>query len=157
MKGVYKITNTENNKIYIGSSKRLTYRIKQHKSNYKHGRGENKNLQSEYTDGKFTFDIIELCDNYKEREQFYIDTLKPEYNIYPNSKSPLGHKLSGETKRKIGDANKSSYKFSKVSESEVDEIRRLYQTGNYTQNEIAMMFSLNQGYVSHLVRKNRRK
>jgi group I intron endonuclease len=157
MKGVYKITNISNNKIYIGSSKRLTYRIRQHKSNYRHGRGDNKNLQSEYVDDKFIFDIIEVCDNYKEREQFYIDTLKPEYNIYRNSTSPLGHKLSSETKKKIGDSNKSSHKFSKVSESQVDEIRKLYQTGNYTQNEIAVIFSLNQGYISHLVKKNRRK
>ena len=41
-----------------------------------------------------------------EREDFYLSSLKHEYNILPKAGSSLGHKHSDETKTKISDALK---------------------------------------------------
>jgi len=41
-----------------------------------------------------------------EREQYYLDALNPELNILKVVGSPIGHKHTEETKRKISEANK---------------------------------------------------
>ncbi len=94
MKGVYIIENKLNGNCYIGSSKRLEFRLRQHKSNLKGGYHENKRIQSDWdvNPNSFEFRIIEVCDNYKEVEQKYIDNIKPSYNIYPSAYNPSGSK-----------------------------------------------------------------
>lgn len=84
--GVYKITNLVNGKVYIGSSNNLSRRIRQHKWYINSSKGVDRcdyNLPM-YVDIRETgrlFQIeIEYCENYKEREQYYIELLKPEYN-----------------------------------------------------------------------------
>jgi len=51
----------------------------------------------------FTLEIVEYCElsNLTEREQHYIDLLKPEYNILKIAGSISGHKLSEKTKAKL--------------------------------------------------------
>jgi group I intron endonuclease len=58
---------------------------------------------NKYGKNSFVFEIIENCipEVCLCREQFYIDTLKPEYNVCMTAGSPLGRKVSDETKRKI--------------------------------------------------------
>lgn len=46
MIGIYKITNLINNKIYIGQSKDVEHRIKDHISGLNHNKGHNPHLQS---------------------------------------------------------------------------------------------------------------
>lgn len=48
----------------------------------------------------FSLDILEYCDkkNLIEREQYYLDLLKPEYNILKIANSRLGSKHTFETK-----------------------------------------------------------
>lgn len=86
--GVYKITNLVNGKIYIGSSNNLSRRIRQHKWYINCLKGTDRydyNLPM-YRDIRETgksFQIeIEYCENYREREQYYIELLKPEYNCF---------------------------------------------------------------------------
>jgi predicted GIY-YIG superfamily endonuclease len=84
--GIYCITNIVNNKIYIGSSKNIYHRLKRHYSELKRGTHANKYLQNSYLKhGSFNFkvSIIEetTIDNLQKLEQYYIDTLKPDYNI----------------------------------------------------------------------------
>jgi group I intron endonuclease len=54
------------------------------------------------------FSVVELCDRDKliEREQLYIDTLNPEFNICKIAASVLGIKRSEETKKKMSVAMK---------------------------------------------------
>lgn len=85
MIGIYKITNLINNKIYIGSSKNLTRRLKNHFSSLKRNKHGNSHLQFSYNKyglEYFNSEIIEECDLniLIQREQYYIDLLKPEYN-----------------------------------------------------------------------------
>ena len=84
--GVYKILNNQNNKFYIGSSKNLSKRWTQHKSDLKNKTHINIILQrswNKYGEDSFSFEIVEEChqDILLNREQHYIDTLKPEFNI----------------------------------------------------------------------------
>lgn len=84
--GIYRILNINNGDFYIGSSKNLEKRWMIHKSKLKTGKHINCILQrswNKYGEKTFTFEIIELCnsDNLFEREQFYLDNLKPKYNI----------------------------------------------------------------------------
>ena len=110
--GIYLIKNTITNQIYVGStSSSFRKRFHQHFNSLKHNKHHNKHFQSSYNKyGKenFCFIILELCEKEKciEREQYYIDTLLPEYNKSPTAGSMLGNKLSEETKEKISKANK---------------------------------------------------
>lgn len=51
----------------------------------------------------FSLEILEYCDKSKciEREQYYLDLFKPEYNILKTAGSPFGFKHSDETKEKM--------------------------------------------------------
>ena len=109
--GVYLISNNVNGKCYVGSSIHLTQRRKEHFSRLMHNKHENAHLQNAYNKyGReaFEFEILEtlsIDDNIKEnllkREQFWIDNLKPEYNILLVAGSNLGYHHSDETKQKI--------------------------------------------------------
>lgn len=105
--GIYKIINKINNKIYIGSAKNIKQRLKNHKTCLINNKHCNEYLQlsfNKYGNDCFIFEIIEYCEIEKlvEREQYYIDTLNPEYNICRVAYSRLGTKHSEETKKKIG-------------------------------------------------------
>lgn len=102
--GIYKITNTINNKFYIGSSIKLQTRLINHFSSLKKGYHKNLHLQSSYNKygDVFAFEILEYCS--KEllisKEQYYIDRLKPHYNILEKAYSPQGYKHTEEFKKK---------------------------------------------------------
>ena len=83
--GIYSITNTVNNKIYIGQSKNIKARINRHKSELKHNKHKNLYLQRECNKYGFDFlkfEVLEFCEetelNFKER--YYIE--KFETNNY---------------------------------------------------------------------------
>jgi len=83
---VYMIINTKNGKRYIGSSKNVRIRMWDHRAELRHNYHANYLLQNdwnEYGEDSFEYSIIEVCniDDKFVREKFYIDTLKPEYNI----------------------------------------------------------------------------
>jgi len=100
--GVYKITNIINNKIYVGSSwKCIIKRWRCHKSNLKKNKHTNKHLQrswNKHGEENFKFEVLEYCEPLKcmEIEQYYIDTLNPEFNICKRVEGRIGCKLSKE-------------------------------------------------------------
>lgn len=108
--GIYKIINIINNKFYIGSAINFYIRWNRHKNNLRKGLHVNKILQNswnKYGQENFKFEIVEeILDKSKliEREQYYLDLLKPEYNICLYAESPkcamLGKKHSEKTKEK---------------------------------------------------------
>ena len=81
--GVYKITNIITGDFYIGSSKDIKYRWAIHKcvSVWKQRPGM-KLYQAfiKYGLNSFTFDIIEETTDLHNRQQYYIEQLKPAYN-----------------------------------------------------------------------------
>ena len=81
--GVYKITNTITGDFYIGSSKDIKLRWSIHKAPYTIKQHSNVKLykaMAQYGRDNFTIDIIEETDNLREREQYWIEYLKPVYN-----------------------------------------------------------------------------
>lgn len=52
-----------------------------------------------YGYAKFSLEVLEYCpvENILEREQYYLDLLKPKYNILKTAGSTLGYKHSEET------------------------------------------------------------
>lgn len=82
--GVYKITNKITGDFYIGSSTNIKKRWTYHRSLsvwIKHQPNSRlyKDMQ-EYGLDSFTFEIIEQTYSLKEREQYWIEQLKPSYN-----------------------------------------------------------------------------
>jgi group I intron endonuclease len=59
----------------------------------------------------FSLDILEYCEIgiLIDREQYYLDVLKPEYNILKVANSRLGCKQSEATKIKISNSNKGKH------------------------------------------------
>lgn len=121
--GIYRILNTKNNKMYIGSSENLNKRRKNHfgllKRNKHHSlhlqRAWNRTLNPEKT---FIFEILEYCEKEKllERENYYLnyycksrdyinninkDFLKISYNILPLAIDGFGGKHREETILKL--------------------------------------------------------
>ena len=103
--GVYCIKNTVDSKIYVGSTaKSFAQRWSQHRRALPKGKTHMARAWQKYGAKSFEFSILEVCVNKEDcipREQFYIDTLKPEYNICPKAGSNFGLKLSAEQKATI--------------------------------------------------------
>jgi len=115
--GIYKITNTINNKLYVGSAIDLYKRKHKHLYDLKHNIHHSIHLQrawDKYGEDNFMFETIEYIENkdiLKEREQHWIDTLNVcdiniGYNILPTAGNSFGYKMSEESKKKIGDSCK---------------------------------------------------
>ena len=81
MQGIYKIRNKITGKIYIGSSKDIPSRWKQHKSELKRGTHHSRLLQEswrKYGLDNHEFEILETVSNSSyliKREHYYIRTL----------------------------------------------------------------------------------
>lgn len=78
---IYKITNTINNKVYIGSSKNILARFKAHYNNLASGTHINKHLQASYNKHKkeaFKFEVITNVPEtiLRRAEQYYINKYK---------------------------------------------------------------------------------
>lgn len=110
--GIYKITSTFDERCYIGSAISLYDRLIAHRGRLRKGLHRNGRLQNyfnKYGDGFLIYEIIELCSKDKliEREQYYIDTINPFFNIARIAQSALGIKRSEETKKRIGLASRN--------------------------------------------------
>lgn len=107
--GIYKITNLVNGKYYIGSAVNTKGRFATHISQLNSGKHGNKYLQKawdKYGKENFKFEVIEEIYDKNillEREQFYLDTFCPQYNICKTAGNTLGRKFSEETKKKISE------------------------------------------------------
>lgn len=99
--GVYKMINTISGNFYIGSSKNVSIRIKTHKYLLRHGYKSNIRIKSDlerYGLESFIFEAIEYCDEniMKDREQYYFDQLKPNYNVWNNVFNAIGRLYTPE-------------------------------------------------------------
>lgn len=107
MKAIYKITNSVNGRLYIGSTVNYLRRRQTHKSQLRKNKHHSPLLQrswNKYGEDKFIFEIIEEVDvsnDLLKREQYWIDKISPVLNCLKIVGSPLGRKTSDETKNKI--------------------------------------------------------
>jgi group I intron endonuclease len=113
---IYKITNLINDKCYIGSAIDPKTRFYVHKSHLRKNKHHSILLQrawNKYGENSFIFEVIEECpaDDLIIREQYYIDTIEPVYNIARIAGNCLGVKFSKESsiKKSINNARKGIF------------------------------------------------
>lgn len=99
--GIYKITNTINNKAYIGSSKSIKRRWQNHKVSLKNNKHHSQYLQRSYNKYKkenFIFKILLFC---SEKDLLFFETRALKFfnsldNVYGyNCKTPMRCDLEG--------------------------------------------------------------
>ena len=137
--GIYQIQSIKNGKIYIGSALNLQKRKSSHLSALKCKKHGNPHLQkhnNKYGITDLQFSVLEFCVKEKliEREQFYIDTLQPVFNIRKIADSSLGIKASEEAKRKMSKAKmgRNHPLFGKHSSKETREKISAIRIAKYT-------------------------
>lgn len=115
--GIYAIRHIETGRLYIGSSKNIRIRIKTHFYDLRknqHHCAYLQNAWNKYGDDAFEVEVLEQCELDRtvllEREQHYLDTLKPEFNHLPTAGSRLGSKASDETRAKQSASMKGKLK-----------------------------------------------
>lgn len=121
--GIYIIKTKINNRFYIGSAINLYNRKHTHLTHLKQKKHCNAKLQrfvNKHGIENIYFECVELCEkeNLIKREQFYIDTLNPFYNIAKKAGSTLGTKITKEQSEKLsklrkGKQNSLGRKYSK--------------------------------------------
>jgi len=106
--GIYLWRNKLNGKTYIGSSSNLANRFTQYFcytriSKVTQGRSHIHRSLIKNGYSSFELQILEYCDSDKllQREQYYMDLLKPTYNILKVAGSSRGRKHSQETIAKM--------------------------------------------------------
>ncbi|RUS23416.1 hypothetical protein BC937DRAFT_88883 [Endogone sp. FLAS-F59071] len=136
--GVYAFVCTANNKVYIGSTKNLRKRFMAHLS----GLRSNILLQRailKYGLQSFSFVILEFCaiDQLLEREQFYITSLNPEFNVLKVAGSPLGYKHTEETKAKMSGENHPNYGKPRSDEDRAKKGKKGFIVPEEVKNQIS--------------------
>jgi group I intron endonuclease len=112
--GIYKIINLVNGKFYIGSACYFNARKASHFHHLRNNTHDNNYLQNswnKYGEKNFVFEIIEYVENKEnliKREQYYIDSLNPQYNLSKTAGSCLGYKWTEEMKQKRKDFYKEN-------------------------------------------------
>ena len=112
--GIYRWVNTASRcgKTYVGSSVNLALRLRVYYDfsflsvRVKKSKSRIYNAILKHGYSNFQLEILEYCtkENAINREQYYIDLLKPEYNLNSIAGSRLGSIHSEETKRKMSNS-----------------------------------------------------
>lgn len=110
--GVYLITNLQNKNRYVGSAitkkpslNRLYIRFRNHFFNHHKPFPISKAIKK-YGVHNFSWEILEFTEisTTRTRETYYIQTLKPEYNILESGETSLGYTHTPETRMKMKSA-----------------------------------------------------
>lgn len=155
---IYAIINTANDKFYVGQTYNKLKRFGEHKKTLNAHTHCNSYIQRDWNkcgQQLFIFVVLEKCEieNLTIKEQYWIDILKPEYNLAPVAGSMLnykhtteakqnmsnahkGHKHSEETKRKMSEAKiGNSFNNGRKQTPEHIEIRAKVHRGKITSEE----------------------
>ena len=122
--GIYKITNTVTGDFYIGSSKDVKQRWASHKWKSMWKRFLNNPMyldMQKYGVDKFVFEILAEVEpeQLKEKEQYFIETLKPTYNsIRANGWDVERYKEYQEEYRKTDKSKKYMKEYNKEYQKE---------------------------------------
>ncbi|MFJ5713724.1 GIY-YIG nuclease family protein [Neobacillus sp. NPDC093127] len=144
--GVYKITNKINRKFYIGSSKDILLRWKDHINDYNRNNHHSRYLQNswnKYGEEAFHFEIIHETDEQEELvplEQAYLDMLTPwkrdiGYNVSKYADCALrGRKrlMSSRLKQSLGVRGVNNHFFGKTHDERVRAIISESNKGRFT-------------------------
>ena len=106
---IYSITNTVNQKKYIGSAIDFKRRKSIHLHHLRKGKHHSPALQRaylKYGESALVFSPVLYCERQEllRYEQGFIDLLEPEYNVCRIAGSSLGVVRSDETRKRVSDA-----------------------------------------------------
>jgi group I intron endonuclease len=147
--GVYKIQSIiKPERCYIGSTINIGSRLKTHFKALRNNLHHSNKLQNHYN--KYGAEDLQLfilleCnkENILKEEQYFINSLRPYFNICRVAGSPLGVKRSEETKKKLSELNKgitSGFKGKQHSE-EVKQRLRKVNTGKILSEDAKQKLS----------------
>lgn len=150
--GIYLIFNEINGYKYIGQSKDIKIRWRNHKTNLKCNRHPNVILQrayNKYGKDNFKFKILEICDesSLDEKELFWISNIKPEYNLMGGGNALHSH--SEKTKKIISEKNKGK----KRSEEHINSIRNYWLGKHHTEDTKEKMSDSMKGKIKSNIKK----
>jgi len=132
--GIYYFISNENRKMYIGSTINFRKRFIEHRSLLKNKKHSNPHLQrhvNKYGLDVLIYDYLELCDidTLEFDEQFYVNSLNPEFNIMKRCVvNRIGLSHTEETKRKMREAAKRPSR--QKSYKKMAKINKKVHTGN---------------------------
>ena len=123
--GIYRIVNTQNGKFYVGSAVNLHGRWRSHLSDLRREDHADRILQDawlKYGEDALRFEVLELVADRAvllTREQYYLDTLEPPYNLSRVAGSPMaGLRHSEDTIRKMKERLREIHRNRHVSDEE---------------------------------------
>ena len=132
--GIYVIRNTENGKLYVGQSRHMDIRWRDHLFALRSGTHVNAHLQyayNKYGENAFQHEVLEECSEniLDDREKFWIQHFGGKdggllYNLTDGGEGSPGVVLSREARKKISETHKG-----KVVSQETRERMRQAQTG----------------------------
>lgn len=141
--GIYQIKNQVNGNRYIGSAVNLKQRWAVHLSTLRHNTHNNLHLQAafnKYGESAFAFSVLESVGDTLQlipREQHYLDTLLPEYNISQVAGSPLGYQHTKEARRKMSEMQRGRTR-SEETCRKISEVHRGKHVSAETRHKISM-------------------
>lgn len=108
MKGIYKICNLTNGKVYIGQSVDINARLTKHKLMLKGGKHYNNHLTMAYNkhgESKFEFSVIEECEDLDTQEIYWISYYKSDKREfgYNGSSGGVAFTMNAVVKAKISE------------------------------------------------------
>ncbi len=153
LSGVYKITNTTNGKIYIGSAKEFRKRAYRHRSSLEKGVHQNKHLQRAFVKcgtAAFVFEVLEVVLGDKLArttvEQTYLDQFLDDWERCYNFKkktvaSPRScySKTPEETSKKLSEVSKRRWADQDMREKHGQRMVELWADPEYREETVQSM------------------
>ena len=144
--GIYIIKNTQNNKVYVGSS--VNVKNREYKHFWMLGRGvhDNPHLQKSYNKyGKssFIFEVVEICDESKliDKENYYISSYKANFTSFGYNLATVNefrrNTFNDEVKIKLSrhnlnkNKNFSTFSLTNIETMEIFIFESLVEGANY--------------------------
>lgn len=163
--GIYCIRNIINDKRYVGKSKNITVRFRNHRSDLNRNKHHSIHLNRswfKYGLQNFVFEIIEECEieKLKEREIFWVKLYKsdnPRYGYNGDKVDEIENEMTHSEEvcqairnSKIGELNY----ISKLTWEKVKEIRERYKEDNISQDQLAKEFEVSRSAILHVLLNN---
>jgi len=128
--GIYKISNSINDRIYIGSAISLYNRYHCHRLDLLNNRHHSLKLQrfcNKYGFDKLKFEVVEYCEkkDLLVREQIYLDALNPFYNTAKFAGNTTGVKASIELKKRFSEMRKGKITTGMLGKNHTNETKEL--------------------------------
>lgn len=149
--------------MYVGSSNNVHIRIMSHKRDLRKNCHPNSRLSAAFEKHgeNLVYALIESCekDKLREREQFYIDCLKPSLNISPNAYSPMRDVEISKRAQEVRKKSIASFiENSRIAAAADRGIAVDCDDGRtfISASEAAREFGVTNGTILHLARKQSR-